>query len=129
MTNLKKLFFATTLALALNSNFANSAGETMSGKIIEIVSFKLVNGVTPDQFLSAATTTNAFLKTQKGFISRKMIVNKDGSYTDIAVWSSLGDAQGAMDASMKDASIAAFINAIDPASMKVEHQSVILSSD
>jgi hypothetical protein len=58
-----------------------------------------------------------------------MIVNKDAQYTDIAVWSSIEDAQNAMDASMKDQSIASFINAIDPTSMKIEHQSVILSSD
>jgi hypothetical protein len=128
-TKLSTLALAATLAFALNSNFSDAAGETMSGNVIEIVNFKLAKGVTPDQFLADASTSNTFLKTQKGFISRKLILNKDGEYTDIAVWSSIEDAQNAMDASMKDQSIASFINAIDPTSMKIEHQSVILSSD
>jgi hypothetical protein len=128
-TKLSTLALAATFAFALNSHLSFAAGETMSGNVIEIVNFKLAKGVTPDQFLAAASTSNGFLKGQKGFISRKMIVNKDAQYTDIAVWSSIEDAQNAMDASMKDQSLASFINAIDPTSMKIEHQSVILSSD
>jgi hypothetical protein len=128
-TKLSTLALAATFAFALNSHLSFAAGETMSGNVIEIVNFKLAKGVTPDHFLAAASTSNAFLKGQKGFISRKMIVNKDAQYTDIAVWRSIEDAQNAMDASMKDQSIASFINAIDPTSMKIEHQSVILSSD
>jgi hypothetical protein len=128
-TKLSTLALAATFAFALNPNLSFAAGETMSGNVIEIVNFKLAKGITPDQFLAAASTSNAFLKGQKGFISRKMIANKDAQYTDIAVWSSVEDAQSAMDASMKDQSIASFINAIDPASIRIEHQSVILSSD
>lgn len=101
----------------------------MVPKIVEIVSFKLVSGVNQDQFLAAASATNDFLKTRKGFISRKLVVGKDGQYTDIAFWASLGDAETAMADSMKAPSLLPFINAIDPASMKIDHQAVILSSD
>jgi hypothetical protein len=123
------LLFATTTAFTFNINLAKSAGENMTKPVVEIVTFKLAKGVTVDQFLAAASVTNTYLKSRKGFISRKLIEGKNGGYTDIAIWNSLEDAQGAMNASMTEQSISPFIMAIDPTTMKVDHQSVILSSD
>jgi hypothetical protein len=121
-----------TSALAMTSivTAVNSYGEdAITAKVVETVTFKLVAGVSQDQFLVAADATNAFLKSRKGFVSRKLIVDKDGQYTDIALWASLKDAETAMADSMKVERLVPFINAIDPATMKIDHQPVILSSE
>jgi hypothetical protein len=121
------LFFgAIALSLTYNVAIAGDA-KTMDGKVIEIVTFKLAAGVSDEAFLKHTDVVNSYISSRKGFISRRLSKAADGSYLDHVTWESLTDATTAMESSMKEASLAPFMQSIDPASVKVEHQSVVAS--
>jgi hypothetical protein len=97
----------------------------MSGAIAEIVHFKLAAGVSDEAFAKSSEAATVFMKQQPGFISRRLSKSENGGYVDHVTWATIKDAQGAMEASMKDASLAPFMQAIDPTSIKIDHQMVI----
>lgn len=121
------LFFgAVALSLSLDVALAKDA-KTMNGKVIEIVTFKLAAGVSDEAFLQHTELVNSYISNQKGFISRRLSKAADGTYLDHVTWENLSDATTAMDRSMKEASLAPFMQSIDPATVKVDHQSVVAS--
>ncbi len=97
----------------------------MSNQVAEIVTFKLAKGVNDQDFAKAGEAATTFMSARKGFVSRKLSRGKDGTYTDYVIWSSLADAEAAMKASMTEASLAPFMQSIDPQSMKLDHQEVV----
>jgi hypothetical protein len=97
----------------------------MSSEVVEIVHFDLSEGTSGEAFAKSAEAATAFMKKQPGFISRRLSKSDAGGYVDHVTWASMKDAQSAMEASMKDASLAPFMQAIDPKSIKIEHQWVI----
>jgi hypothetical protein len=99
----------------------------MSDHIIEIITFRLAAGQSEKNFLSSCDAATRFLRTCKGFISRRLSRSTAGVYMDHVTWASLADAESAMDAAMREPSLSAFIGAIDPASMMLEHQPVLVS--
>jgi hypothetical protein len=119
-------FFLSSAALLLSFNPALAEEEkTMTGKVIEIVTFKLAAGVSDDAFLKYSDVVNTYISTRKGFISRRLSRAADGTYLDHVTWESLVDATTAMESSMKEASLAPFMQSIDPATVKVDHQAVV----
>jgi hypothetical protein len=113
-------------AVLISSRAASPATQdTSMNHIIEIVTFKLAGGASPEGFLQAATATNAFLQSQKGFVARRMSVDGDGNYIDSVEWKTLADAKAALDVSMQTPALMPFIQMIDPASMKMVHNSVV----
>jgi hypothetical protein len=121
---LKAALISIALGFFLTPTFAEDATK-MTGPVVEIVSFKLSAGVTEDAFLRAGKTAEDFMKSRKGFVSRRLSRRDDGSYVDHVTWASMDDAKQAMDASMKEASLAPFMQSIDPASMTIEHQALV----
>jgi hypothetical protein len=104
----------------------HAKGKTyMTGSIAEIVTFKLAKGVNEATFLEASQTAEAFMRTRKGFISRRLTRNADGVYTDYVLWENEVDAKAAMEASMTDARVGPFVQSIDGASMKADHQQML----
>jgi hypothetical protein len=97
----------------------------MTGSIAEIVTFRLAKGVNEAAFLKASQTAEAFMRTRKGFVLRRLTRSVDGVYTDYVVWATETDAKAAMEASMKDARVGPFIQSIDGASMKADHQLIL----
>lgn len=120
------LFSAFALTLSINLANAEDA-KGMDGKVIEIVSFKLAAGVSDEAFSKHTDVVNAYISRRKGFISRRLSRAADGSYLDHVTWESLGDATAAMESSMKEASLAPFMQSIDMATVKVDHQTVVAS--
>jgi hypothetical protein len=116
--------FAQTLTGFASTTFAEEA-TNMTGPVLEIVTFKLADGVTEEAFLMAGEAAVTFMKNRKGFISRRLSRNNDGTYTDHVTWASLNAAKESMDASMSEASLGAFMQSIDPASMKIDHQVIV----
>jgi hypothetical protein len=116
------------IALSLSFNFA-IAGDAnkMDGKVIELVTFKLAAGVSEEAFTKHMDVVQTFISRQKGFVSRRLSKAADGTYLDHVTWDSMADAKAAMDASMKEASLLPFMQSIDPASMKLDHQPVVAS--
>ena len=62
---------------------------------VEIVIFHLQPTVTNPDFLTAIDETTAWLKTQKGFVSRTVGRAESGEWLDILFWESVEDAKAA----------------------------------
>lgn len=124
----RTVFSALALVLALTFTTVNSQAEetkAMPNQIAEIVTFKLATGISDEDFAKAGEAATAFIRSQKGFVSRRLSRGKDGTYTDHVVWDTLADAESAMEASMKEASLASFMQSIDPHTIKLDHQEIV----
>jgi hypothetical protein len=99
----------------------------MSRHVIELITFKLVEGCSDEEFLRTCEAATVFLRTRKGFVSRRLSRSADGTYMDHVTWKTQLDAKSAMQAAMVDAGLSKFIAAIDPASTTLDHQSVLVA--
>jgi hypothetical protein len=116
---------ATVLSsLSLN---ANAESQTMPSNIIEIVSFKLAKGADEAAFAESLEATNIFLKAQTGFVARRLSRNEQGTYFDHVEWATLDNAKAAMDSSMKQPELMPFLQMIDPSSMSMHHNALLIS--
>lgn len=62
---------------------------------VEFVSFTLKKEVSVPDFLLASDKMNSeFLSVQKGYISRKLLVDGE-TWADLVLWETMGDAQNA----------------------------------
>jgi hypothetical protein len=55
---------------------------------IEITTFKLVRGLSPEEFVAANADIDEWLKRQPGFQSRRIAALDDGSIVDMLIWDS-----------------------------------------
>lgn len=65
------------------SIFCNAQTKKVNSKMeyIEIAKFKLKEGFTTEQFIAAEKSVrNGLIKSQKGFISRELSIDKDGNW-------------------------------------------------
>ena len=69
--------------------------------VIELVSFKLKEVVSEEQFFAASDKFNTdFLSIQNGYIERRLLKNED-TWTDIVLWETMDDAMNAIKAAEK----------------------------
>ncbi len=99
----------------------------MTNHIIEIVSFKLADGVSDADFLRTVPASNVFLEARAGFISRRLSKGDDGTWLEHVEWENLEAAQTASDAFMKDASLKPMMQAIDGANATMGHNTLMIS--
>ena len=67
-----------------------------------IISFKLKDGVSVDEFLAASDEIQTnYLSKCKGFINRQLMII-DGTWTDWVIWETMADAENAMHGSAED---------------------------
>jgi hypothetical protein len=104
-----------------------SAETKMPSNTIEFVSFRLVGGVSEQDFLKTLDSVNGFLKSQKGFVARRLSKDEMGTYFDHVEWATLEDAKAAMQSSMQQAELVPFMQMIDPASMTLLHNQLVVS--
>ncbi len=98
---------------------------TANPTILEVVSFKLAPGVSEEEFVSIVEQMEqSFLCNTKGFVSRVLAKDEEGNWLDQVKWQSLPDAMNAMEASMKEVSVAPFLQAIDPNSIQAKHWNI-----
>lgn len=90
--------------------------------VIEIVQFRLANGVDRRDFIAAATETMSVLCATDGFLGRSLTEGQDGSWTDYVKWTDMKAAEAAMAASMENAALLPFIQSIDPDSISLSYQ-------
>lgn len=69
------------------------ATPSMPGEALEITSFRLVAGLSGNDFVRANDDINAYLRRQPGFRWRRIVEAADGSITDIVAWESVADAE------------------------------------
>jgi len=120
-----------TLALAVLLAPADAArGDTTAAiPVIEIVQFRLVPGSDPAVFISLAQDTEAPLRRQPGFVSRRLVQGTDGNWTDIIEWTSLAAATTAAAAIMAEPDFAPFGAAIDMTTVKMSHPALVWRMD
>jgi hypothetical protein len=97
--------------------------------VIEYVTFTLVPGATESAFLAAARGTEALVRRQPGFVSRRMSQGADGRWTDAVTWASLTEAGAAAQAVITDPDFAPFMTLIDGPSAQMRHETLALTLD
>ena len=72
-----------------------------AGKVLELVIYKLSEGVSGEQFLGTNRAVSTWISTQPGFISRDLVHDSDGDrWVDVVWWETMAQAQAASEASM-----------------------------
>jgi hypothetical protein len=70
-------------------------------KILELVVYRLNDGVSREQFLDANDPVSAWISKQPGFISRDLVYDTEGDrWVDVVWWESMHQAQAASDLAM-----------------------------
>ncbi|MEL6562571.1 MAG: hypothetical protein AAFQ94_30660 [Bacteroidota bacterium] len=101
----------------------SQSNENMNKKVetIELVIYKVKEGVTDGKALLAATSVNDFIKSQPGFIARKLSQSPDGKWVDMIYWESLTAAQNANEKAMKSPATASFFDIISQKEIQFYH--------
>ena len=97
--------------------------------VAEVVSFRLLAGTDPTAFARAAQGTAGLLRATPGFIRRRLVQAEDGQWTDWVEWQDLATAHSAAEAVMVAPEFAPFMAMIDPASVAMRHDAVIVAMD
>jgi len=96
---------------------------------IEVVVFKTIPGFTKQEVIEAAKAVNPVVEKFNGFISRKLAVNEDGTWTDIVYWTDLESAKQAGEEVMKSKTCQKFFGMIDEKSMQFMHQTPVINTE
>lgn len=97
--------------------------------VLELVTFKLVPGVTEDQFVAANEQLSAWAKRQPGFVSRNLSFDeKNDTYIDVVYWESLAAAELANEMAMTSTECAPMFGMCQPDSVKLVHAAPIASA-
>ena len=92
--------------------------------VVEFVSFSLKKGVsTPDFLLASDKFNSVFLSTQKGYISRKLLLGND-VWADSVLWETMEDALKACKAADESAVACEYFSFMDEESIRLLHLEV-----
>ena len=97
--------------------------------VAEIVTFRLAPGTTDPAFLAAASATGPLLAAEAGFLSRRLSRGADGTWTDHVTWTSLPEAAAAAGRIMDAPEAQPFLAAIDPASITMRHEPILMTME
>ncbi len=92
------------------------------GRVVELVVYKLNEGVSREQFLATNEAVSSWISRQPGFISRDLVYDDEGDrWVDIVWWKTLEQAQAAMELSMTSESCTPMFAQINDESMLLLH--------
>ena len=98
------------------------------GKVLELVVFKLNEGVSRDQFLGTNDVVSAWISEQPGFISRELSYDGEGDrWVDVLWWESMADAATAAEHAMSSESCAPMFALIDMESALMVHGTPVIA--
>ncbi|MEL6170068.1 MAG: hypothetical protein AAFR35_15385 [Pseudomonadota bacterium] len=115
---------AVAILLAPAELSASGAGPA-DQPVMEIVTFRLRDGVDTGTYLDAARATEAFLRETGAVTRRALTRDADGTWTDIIEWTSLRAAKAAEAEAMGRPEFAAFFDAFDPESLQMRHAPIL----
>jgi len=93
-----------------------------NGKVLELVVFKLREGVGRDQFLGTVDPVSDWIGGQPGFVSRELSYDAEGDrWIDVVWWRTMGDAHAAAELAMSSESCAPMFALIDMESTLMVH--------
>ncbi len=91
-------------------------------KVLELVVFKLNEGVSREQLLGTVDPVSAWIAEQPGFISRELAHDAEGDrWVDVVWWRSAAEAHAAAERAMTSESCAPMFALIDMESMLMLH--------
>lgn len=93
--------------------------------VAEIITFELKDGVSDADYVALSQTSHAYVSYARGFVSRQLSKSQDGRWTDYVIWRSLEDAKAAQAEFMAQEFAPAMVGAINPDTMRMEHQEVL----
>ncbi len=84
------------------------------GKVLELVVFKLNEGVTAEHLLATVDPVSEWIAEQPGFVSRQLAHDAEGErWVDVVWWETLDDAKAAAERAMSSESCAPMFALID----------------
>ena len=93
----------------------------MTKHTLEVVEFRLNNGVPEDAFLSEINKTNVFLSSLNGFIKRHTARNESGLWIDIVEWQDMKSAKIAAERFMAAEEAKGFVEMLDHKTIRMQH--------
>ena len=96
--------------------------ETSTAKVLELVVYKLNEGVSREQFLGTNDAVSAWISKQSGFISRDLVYDGEGDrWVDVVWWETIESAQTAAELAMSSTSCSPMFALIDMESALMLH--------
>ena len=114
----------TVIILCITScSTMNKKQQNMTEKatIIEMVLFKVNDGIAPEKAKEQFIKLNKIVSSQDGFISRKTAISEDGQYLDLVYWKDLVSAQKASKNVLKNKEATAIFSIINQEQMTFKH--------
>lgn len=93
--------------------------------VLEIVTFRTIDGTDTEQFLNAARGTEAMLRERGALIRRFLTVDEHGLWTDVIEWTSMDEALAAAEAVMAHPDFAPFGSMIDGDTVELRHAPIL----
>jgi antibiotic biosynthesis monooxygenase (ABM) superfamily enzyme len=94
----------------------------VEGKVLELVVFKLKEGVSREQFLGTNDAVSTWIGKQPGFISRELSYDAEGDrWVDVLWWDSMENAAAASELAMTSESCTPMFALIDMESTLMLH--------
>jgi hypothetical protein len=94
----------------------------VESKVLELVVFKLNDGVSREQFLGTNDVVSTWISKQPGFISRELSYDADGNrWIDVIWWESMENAGAAAELALSSESCAPMFALIDMESTLMLH--------
>jgi hypothetical protein len=91
------------------------------GPVVEVVLFRIKDGIRDDAFLKEASAVQAWIEQQPGFTSRELLKTPDNQWLDTVRWTSLELAEKATAKIMNDDHCKPFMGMIDEATIQMWH--------
>ncbi len=94
--------------------------------VLEIVRYRVKDGVTPDQALAAWHKSQSFATAQPGFVSRKLAHTEDGTFADIVEWKDMASALAVLEEFKVDKhpQLADLVAVLDESTIEIQHFTV-----
>jgi len=93
-----------------------------AAKVLELVVFRLNEGVTRDPLLGTAGAVSTWIAGQPGFISRELLYDAEGDrWVEVVWWQTMADARAPTERAMTSESCAPMFALIDMASALMLH--------
>lgn len=96
-------------------------------KVLELVVFRLRDGVNLDEFLTAVDAVSEWLADRPGFVSRELYTTHDDTWIDVVYWSSLREAEDAAKLAVEAEECKPMFEAVDVASIQMHHGQPVVS--
>jgi hypothetical protein len=101
----------------------------VEAKVLELVVYKLNEGVSREQFLATNPSVASWVSSQPGFISRDCVYDAEGDrWVDVIWWEMIENAGAAADLAMNSEACAPMFALIDMQSMLMLHGHQALAS-